>query len=178
MEQSNQESQRDCKLNRLKFSLKFYLRISLFKSMSTIEIIKKDFNEFTETMKHDVTELTHQLQTSEKPLFECVTALSTLSRPGLSNSSSSSLNASTEQTGRVLTQPRKIVFDRLQNELQTLQLSQDTYLNDPSEQHLEEFKKWSESYDPDSQKGAISNLLIENEAMRAIYTQLVLIQKF
>lgn len=142
-------------------------------SMSTIEIIKKDFNEFTETMKHDVNELTHQLQTSEKPLFECVTALSTLSRPGLSNSSSSSLNAYTEHTGRVLTQPKKVIFDRLQSELQNLQVSQDTFLNDPSEQHLEEFIKWSESYDPDTQKGVISNLLIENEALRAIYTQLV-----
>ena len=137
--------------------------------MSAIETMKKDFNEFTETMKHDMNELSHQLQAGEKPFLECVTTIATLSR------SSSNTNSSNRQESNqhVLIQAPRSVFDRLQIEIEKLQNSQETFLNDPCDSHTEEFKKFNETFNPDSQKGAISDLLIGNEKMRAIYTQLV-----
>lgn len=62
------------------------------------------------------------------------------------------------------------VQDRYFNELKALQLSEDTYLKAATG---DEFAKWQEAFEPDANKAAVSDLLIENSSMRLIYSKLV-----
>lgn len=135
------------------------------KSMVTLQLIKNDLNEFSETMKSDFNQISTQLQATNKPLIEAMTSLNLTINKSLSNS-----NNQNEETSLATNLQITDSFDRRKNEITTLQNNQDTYLNDPDG---DEYKKFNDSYDPDSHKGDISNLLIENSTMRALYSKLV-----
>jgi len=64
------------------------------------------------------------------------------------------------------------IQDRFKQDLLMLQSNESTYLSDPSH---EDFKEWSEKFDPESFKTTISELLIDDSSMRSLYSQLVIL---
>ena len=56
--------------------------------------------------------------------------------------------------------------------LRAIQLDSGTYLNEPTGAP-EQYEMWLPSFNLDSQKGSISELLVANVEVRALYTQLV-----
>ena len=60
----------------------------------------------------------------------------------------------------------------LQARLRAIQLDPGTYCNEP-EGDPEQFAEWLKTFDIDSKKGDISELLVANVDVRSLYTQLV-----
>lgn len=133
--------------------------------MNTFELIKSDLNEFTTTMKNDINEVSMQFQ--DNSLIKSLNLSKHVNEYNIvaskSNTSNNHANA---------------IYDRFKDELRSLQNSQDTYLNDLNNDYLEAYLKWKQNFDPDTHKGTISGLLIENATMRSLYSQLVIIQIF
>lgn len=132
--------------------------------MSTLEIVKSDFSEFTTTMTADTTNL---IQSATAQFVE-----SSNTATFLLDSFDNKVKLETSNRGFALTSASAIQ-DRYENELKALQLSEATYLSDAAPAH--EFAKWQQSFEPDANKAAISDLLIENSSMRLIYSKLVTI---
>lgn len=130
--------------------------------MSTLEIVKSDFSEFTTTMTADTTNL---IQSATAQFVE-----SSNTATFLLDSFDNKVKLETSNRGFALTSASAIQ-DRYENELKALQLSEATYLSDAAPAH--EFAKWQQSFEPDANKAAISDLLIENSSMRLIYSKLV-----
>ena len=108
-------------------------------------MIKTDLAEFTATMTSDANNL-------------------------FSNSISKLENDATPSTSA--SQPETQKYDRFHDELEAIQTNQETYLNNEMYSD-EEYSKWSQEFDIESQKSTISNLLIENSSVRLIYSQIV-----
>lgn len=127
--------------------------------MSTLEIVKSDFSEFTNVMSSDTTNL---IYTATAKFVE------------KSNNASYLLDTfdnkvKIETNNRLKTS--STVQERYENELKAIQLNEATYLNDPEQ--TDEFVAWQGSFNPDTNKTTISDLLIENSSMRLIYSKLV-----
>jgi hypothetical protein len=135
------------------------------KSMSTLQLIKNDLNEFSDIMKSDFNQISTQLQATNKPLIEAMASLNLTI-----NKSSTNSNIQSQETLLATNRPITDSFDRKKNEITNIQNNEDTYINDPDG---DEYNIFYDSYDPDTQKGDISNLLIENPTMRALYSKLV-----
>lgn len=135
------------------------VKVAKEKTRETLEIVKSDFTEFTTTMSADTTNLIHSataqfVQSSNTATF-------------LLDSFDNKMKLETSNRGY----SASAIQDRYENELKALQLSEATYLSDPL--LADEFAKWQEAFDPDANKAAISELLIENSSMRLIYSKLV-----
>lgn len=129
------------------------------KTMETLEIVKSDFSEFTTTMTEDTT---HLLNSATAQFVE------------KSNTASFLLDTfdnkvKIETNNRLKTS--STVQERYENELKAIQLNEHNYLDDPEQ--TEEYSKWKENFNSDSNKKIISDLLIENSSMRLIYSKLV-----
>lgn len=135
------------------------VKVAKEKTMETLEIVKSDFSEFTNTMSEDTTNF---INTATAQLVE------------KSNKATYLLDTfdnkvKIETTNRLKTS--STVQERYENELKAIQLTEDTYLKDPEQ--TEEFITWKENFNSDSNKQIISDLLIENSSMRLIYSKLV-----
>ena len=86
------------------------------------------------TMKNDISEVSSQLQ--ENSFIDHVKTLSPLSKEN-SNIGKSDKNFKTSK-----------IYDRFTNELISIQNSQETYLNEPSNQYLKDYNDFKELYDP------------------------------
>lgn len=129
------------------------------KTLSTLEIVKSDFSEFTTVMSNDTTNLINSAtaQFVEK-----------------SNTASYLLDTfdnkvKIETNNRLKTS--STVQERYENELKSIQLNENTYLLDPEQS--DEYEKWKENFNSETNKSIISDLLIENSSMRLIYSKLV-----
>lgn len=60
----------------------------------------------------------------------------------------------------------------LQARLHAIQIDPATYCNEPTGSK-EEFEKWKATFDLEAKKGDISELLVSNVEVRALYTQMV-----
>lgn len=63
--------------------------------------------------------------------------------------------------------------NRFTEELEAIQANQDTYLDTQIETN-EEFINWITTFNTDEHKATISDILIENSAMRLLYSQIVI----
>lgn len=72
-----------------------------------------------------------------------------------------------------VSQAESAKYDRFNDELESIQSNQETYLSNEMYSD-EEYINWSKQFDIDSQKSSISNLLIENSSVRLIYSQIVI----
>lgn len=171
------------------------------KSANAIELMRTDLAEFKSTMSADTTRLVSTLTNVDVDAAATNTtgtllnSLSTLStalglntlisgmagvvgdedESGQTGGSSSSLAAGASERklpGRVVVSPPGNVHERFQAELKQMQADEATYLNLNSF-GTSEFDEWSKSFNPDEVKSTISDLLIDNSAMRLIYSQLV-----
>lgn len=124
-------------------------------------------------MKEDISQVSTQIQ--DNSLIDRVKTLAPLSKQSSNNTVSANASGSgiTVKSDIKLKNSSK-VYDRFQNELLMLQNNPETYLNDPTN-NLNEYLEWKDAYVniEDSNKGVISNLLIENSVMRSLYSQLV-----
>lgn len=128
------------------------------KSMSTLEIIKTDFSEFTTIMTNDTTEL---LNKASAQLIEKRNTASYLL-----DSFDNKLKIETNNILKTSTNAQ----ERYENELRSIQLDENIYLHDSDS---EDFIKWKENFNLDIFKSTMSELLIENSSMRIIYSKLV-----
>jgi len=118
------------------------------KSLNAFEIIKTDLAEFTSTMTSDANSLFNQ--TSSETDEKASTTTTTI------NSNQSEINKR----------------NRFTEELEAIQANQDTYLDTQIETN-EEFINWITTFNIDEHKATISDILIENSAMRLLYSQIV-----
>lgn len=135
------------------------VKIAKEKTMETLEIVKSDFTEFKTTMSNDTTNL---LNTATAQFVEKTNTASYL-LDTFDN------KVKIETNNRLKTS--STVQERYENELKSIQLSEDTYLIDPEQ--TEDYEKWKENFDSDANKSAISNILIENSSMRLTFSKLV-----
>lgn len=135
------------------------------KSKNALELIKTDLAEFTSTMTNDTNYLLSQATAQLKEISTQHLDEDNRREGNLKSSSNS------EEKLRLST-----IHDRFKNELEHLQSSQSTYLNDPDQAQPasnSEFKDWKSTFTSESYKSEISELLIQNGAMRLLYSQLV-----
>lgn len=129
------------------------------KTISTLETVKSDFNEFKTIMTNDTTNL---INSATAQLVE-------------KSNTASFLLDSFDNKVKIETSNRlnlsATASNRYENELKAIQLDENIYLSDPEE--AEEFTKWKESFNPDDFKATVSDLLIENSSMHLIYSKLV-----
>lgn len=144
------------------------------KSMNAFELIKNDMVEFGTTMSNDISQVSTQIQ--DNSFIETVKTLAPQISSKQNNSSSTTItnHPSNKHENKLKNSSQNKTYDRFQTELLTLQNNQETYLNDPTN-NLNEYHEWKDSFVniEDSNKGIISNLLIENSVMRSLYSQLV-----
>lgn len=144
------------------------LKIAKEKSKTAMELIKTDLAEFTSTMTTDTSYLLSQAQAQLKEISSANLNFdneSDISEPIVTSKQDSSTNE-IEKMGLSTKQ------DRFQKELENLQSSQSTYLNEP-DQTNSEFIEWKSKFSTEAQKSIISELLIQNSSMRLLYSQLV-----
>jgi hypothetical protein len=149
------------------------------KTKTALELIKTDFDEFTTTMTSDTNTLLTQItniniaETVNPLLSNLNNTFSVSDDDGYGGFDSSRTQSgdmarpSSQQSGV----PSTSIYDRYLNELRLLQSNQQTYLSDPSDEAA--FEDFKTHFDSDSYKSDISDLLIDNSAMRLLYSQLV-----
>jgi hypothetical protein len=144
--------------------------------MNAFELIKNDMVEFGATMSNDISQVSTQIQ--DNSFIETVKTLAPQLSSKQNNSSSTTItnHPSNKLENKLKNSSQNKTYDRFQTELLTLQNNQETYLNDPTN-NLNEYIEWKDSFVniEDSNKGIISNLLIENSVMRSLYSHLVIL---
>jgi hypothetical protein len=122
-------------------------------------------------MKTDTTHLLTQA-TAQLPSSTTITQLLNEGPKIMSDyNQPSSSNILRKQTSSLVT-----VQDRYLNDLNKLRQTDTTYLEDPKitdNDKDNEFSEWVKIFDVDSYKSIISDLLIENNEMRLLFSQLV-----
>jgi hypothetical protein len=144
--------------------------------MNAFELIKNDMVEFGATMSNDISQVSTQIQ--DNSFIETVKTLAPQLSSKQNNSSSTTItnHPSNKLENKLKNSSQNKTYDRFQTELLTLQNNQETYLNDPTN-NLNDYIEWKDSFVniEDSNKGIISNLLIENSVMRSLYSHLVIL---
>ena len=150
------------------------------KSQAALELIKNDLAEFKTTMASDTNTLLTQITNINiaeniNPMLTNLNKTFSTSENdgsgGLFELSSSSSNKDSKQAAS--SSSNSSIYDRYLNELRLLQSSQNTYLQDPSDEAL--FAEFKTDFVSDSYKSDISDLLIENSQMRLLFSQLVIV---
>ncbi|XP_052097559.1 BSD domain-containing protein 1-like [Mytilus californianus] len=149
------------------------------KSMSAYEMIKKDLEEFSNTMSNDTGEAV--AKTSESLRETLKTENTEAARDKLKQGLSSFLDGLTKLlvveaedkdvpvTRRKITDP---IFDRAKARLHAIQVDPGTYCNDPTGS-IDKYKEWLKSFDMEVRKGEVSELLVSQVEVRGLYTRLV-----
>lgn len=140
------------------------VKVAKEKSKEALELIKTDLVEFKTTMASDTNTLLTQITNIN------------LANNALINNLNNAFSSSEENADTTTRKPSPsssstTVYDRYLNELKSLQSNQNTYLVDPNDET--QFNEFKNTFDSDSYKSVISDLLIDNSAMRLLYSQLV-----
>lgn len=136
-----------------------FVKAAKEKSITALEIIKTDFSEFATTMTNDTTNLINKASAQFIEKSNTASLLLDTFDNKLKIETNNKLKSSST------------VQERYENELKSIQLNESTYLYDP--EPLSDYEKWSEDFNTDIYKTAISDLLIENSSIRLIYSKLV-----
>ncbi|CAF0746201.1 unnamed protein product [Brachionus calyciflorus] len=156
-----------------------FVKTAKEKSLSAMEVIKSDLAEFTQTMSTDAVSLLNEASGSlategEQPgsLFKTITkSISEITENfhfNITEPQSEATNS--ESTQKLTTSSRPLIHDRLKKDLENLQTNEQTFLNEPQDSN---YSEWENNFNMDNFKSAISDLLIENNTMRLLYSQLV-----
>jgi hypothetical protein len=140
-------------------------------------MVKQDLNEFTTTVKHDINEVAsndalfqnipQKLQNLSRQL---TSELGTVNNVTHAHQRPKKIPSRTKEAVSTATQS---AYNRLSEELEALKTHEATYLVEPTGDEHHDYADWLANYDPDNNKGEISNLLIDNAKLRAIYSKLV-----
>lgn len=154
------------------------------KSAVTLEMVKKDLNEFVDVIQGDtstaISETATKLEENvddTKSTHDATTKVVKKGMEGLSKllHSVSELMAIDPDDSKdefiTLTDDRFSLqtYNRKQEKLHIIQTDPGTYCNEPEGL----FREWLEVFNLDDHKTKMSELLVQNPAVRAIYTQLV-----
>jgi hypothetical protein len=152
------------------------------KTKTAMELIKTDFDEFKTTMASDTNTLLTQITNINiadnlNPILNNLNKTFSVSEDDGQGGFSRIKRSSQDESGsggggNRQTGGSSSIYDRYLNELKSLQSNQNTYLSDPSDEAA--FEDFKNNFDSDSYKSDISDLLIENSAMRLLYSQLVI----
>lgn len=172
------------------------------KSMEVVKAVSTDLNEVKESMKTAATPIlplmdgatskiagaTGSLKTTIKELDEVTDELTEAAITGVSKSMSSIWNVATGYANQMFTEDdlpadsllvgpdsEPIILDRLQAQLHALATDHTTYTQepDPKDGLSEDWAAWLATLDLDKRQGEISDLMINNTAVRKMYSKLV-----
>lgn len=146
--------------------------------MSAFDLIKKDLAEFTQTVTQD----TSKLVSGSTALVKDVLAKSAGGEPLRGDGRGihqivSSLTKTYASYDDADAQPLRIsggtfeTFDRYKARLQSIQTNPGTFCTDPDD--VQDFNVWMSTFDVDSMKSTIAELLVDSGPIRALYTKLV-----
>lgn len=155
-----------------------WLQVAKEKSVSALEFMKKDVAEFTHTMQTDSESLACNFRS--KLNQETAAAAGQKVKQGVSlllDGIKTALIIPPEEMEEDEAEPitfssSEHIFDRAKARLHAIQIDPATYCNEPTGSK-EEFEKWKATFDLEAKKGDISELLVSNVEVRALYTQMV-----
>lgn len=160
-----------------------FIKTAKEKSFNALEIIKTDLAEFKSTMTADtgkmINQATNQLkETTNQSFFN--SPLFSTTETDAENATGSGKNNSGDNSKANITSKKKLksinnstIHDRYKQEIQALKANDQTYLTDPVNNVTVYLEQWSVSFNPDDYQSRIPDLLIENDEMRLLYSQLV-----
>lgn len=159
------------------------------KSAVTLQMVRKDLNEFVDVIQGDTTVAINDTaaKLSDEALQDSNdegdrSALSDVSKTmkkGLStllNTVSDYVTVEPDDTSEerivILSEDKSVRYDRKQVKIQAMQCDPETYSAKPND--LDGcFTSWSSDFDLESKRSEMSNLLAQESSIRAIYTKLV-----
>lgn len=146
------------------------------KSQAALVLMKTDLAEFTNTMATDTTSLVNQASEQfpnalnlMKPLFGNDGDEDTDVVDNPNNAAQLLLH----QQAKSSKKSHLSVQERYVDDLASMQELEQTYTTDPKTEVINEFNEWAETFDAETVKTDISELLIANSSMRLLYAQLV-----
>lgn len=157
------------------------------KSANAIEIMRTDLAEFKSTMTTDttrlVTSLTADVDAAASTTGNLFNSLSSLGNAlginsiitGITSAVGDENEQDDKKSANVVVNPPGNVHDRFKADLSQLQTDEATFSVDLSSP---EFDDWVKNFNIDHYKSTISDLLIDNSAMRLIFSQLVKVDFF
>ncbi|XP_069126162.1 BSD domain-containing protein 1-like [Argopecten irradians] len=150
-----------------------WLQTAKEKSVSAIEMVKKDLADYTCTMQQDTTQV--MAITSEKmkemqakegaPRYGFASFLEDLTK-------SLVVEAEDKYDKPIPVPTTDPMFDRAKARLHAVQVDPGTYCNKPAGDP-EAFQEWVKNFSMDEVKGDVSELLVSKVEVRALYTKLV-----
>lgn len=146
------------------------------KSASALEVVKQDISEFTSVMHCDTESFAHNMKS--KLTQENATAAAINVKHGMTSllggiSRALIIPYDDEADDEAITvSSTQHIFDRSKARLHAIQIDQGTYCDEPTGSPSE-YEKWCSTFDLDSKKGDISELLVANVEVRAVYTKMV-----
>lgn len=144
------------------------------KSTTVLDAVKRDLAEFTSTMQEDSSKMAATVK--EKLTQENASAATQKVKEGVSSllgGISKALVIAPDDDYQLaqIVRGEAVVFDRYKARLHAIQTDPTTYTTEPSP--ADSYREWLSSFDVESSKGNISELLVSNVEVRALYTQLV-----
>ncbi|XP_060572964.1 BSD domain-containing protein 1-like isoform X2 [Ruditapes philippinarum] len=150
------------------------------KSGKVYEMVSNDLSEFTNTMQADTKQVVEKTKETLKTSAEGSDNLNATDKMKQSFHSLMSgitrvLTVEPEDTSppkKSVSQPGTGIFDRAKARLRAIQVDTGTYLQEPSGPS-EKYADWLKTFDLDTHKGDISELLVTMVEVRSLYTSLV-----
>ncbi|XP_047144200.1 BSD domain-containing protein 1 isoform X1 [Hydra vulgaris] len=147
------------------------------KSAMTLQMVKKDLSEFVDVIQGDtLVAISETASKLDNNLNQEQPSTSAVVKKGISkflHTVSDLITSPPDDTNdEIITLSDSFSlenYSRKQEILQSIQLDQGTYCNEPDGLFLE----WLDTFNLDNHKSEMSELLIHNSSVRAIYTQLV-----
>lgn len=144
------------------------------KSSSVIDVVKRDLTEFTCTMQHDGNKVASSVK--EKLTQENASAATQKVKDGVTSflgGISKALVIAPDDDYQLaqIVGGQAVVFDRYKARLHAIQTDPTSYTTEPSP--ADSYCEWLSGFDVETFKGSISELLVSNVEVRALYTQLV-----
>lgn len=143
------------------------------KSVTAFNMVKRDLVEFSSVMQEDTVKAAAKVK--EKLSQENANAAGEKVKQGMSHlldgiSKALVIEPDDHYQPAHIVGGEAIVFDRSKARLHAVQIDPSTYTTEPSS---ERYREWLSKSNLDEMKGDISDLLVSNVEVRALYTQLV-----
>jgi hypothetical protein len=144
------------------------------KSATALNLVKRDLAEFTSTMHDDTVKIATTVK--DKLTQENATAATQKVKQGVTSllggiSKALVIEPDDDYQLAKIVGGEAVVFDRFKARQHAIQIDPTTYTADPVPE--DGYREWLATFDLDSMKGKVSELLVSNVEVRALYTQLV-----
>ncbi|CAI9727357.1 Hypothetical predicted protein [Octopus vulgaris] len=147
------------------------------KSSTAFEFVKRDLAEFSTVIQSDTSKAVSMTRSTISENLKAENAV--VAKSKMQESFSHFLHGISKAL-EVVELPESIngtdetktaVYDRAQARLHAIQVDPGTYCNPPSS--TDKFTEWLKTFELENEKGSISELLVSNANIRALYTNLV-----